>query len=180
MGDEADRPAIDEPRRGWLRAACAWMFGLGMTASGSAVALWSAGTARFMIPNVTTEPAQRFKVGFPSDYPAGHVETRYQGKYGVWVIHGKYRGRSQIYALRTTCTHLGCITLWQPSEQRFKCPCHGSGFSRDGLPFEGPAPRALERCAVRLADDGQVEIDRNQVFREELGQWLDPASFLPT
>ena len=179
MADEGLRPAVDESRRGWLHAAAAWLFGLGMTACGSVAALWTAGTARFMMPNVMTEPPHRFKVGFPADYPPGHVETRYKDTYGVWVIHGKYRSEAQIYALRTACTHLGCITLWQANEQRFKCPCHGSGFYRDGLPFEGPAPRALERCAIRLADDGQIEIDTNQIFREELGQWADPASFLP-
>ncbi len=211
--------------------------GLGFTALGLASGLWAAATARFMMPNVVNEPPNRFKAGLPADYPPGFVETKYKERYGVWVVHGVYRGKRQIYALRTVCTHLGCITnwqpsenrfkaglpgdyppgfvetrykerygvwvvhgvyrgkrqiyalrtvcthvgcitTWQPSEKRFKCPCHGSGFYADGVNFEGPAPRALERYAIRLADDGQLEIDKARAFREELGQWTDPACFV--
>jgi cytochrome b6-f complex iron-sulfur subunit len=153
-------------------------FGLGMMALGTAAGLWTAAAARFLMPNVSIKPSSRFKSGFPHTYPPGHVETRYKEKYGVWIVHGTYRGRSQIYALRTVCTHLGCITLWQPAEQKFKCPCHGSGFHRDGINCEGPAPRPLERYAIHVASDGQLEIDRSRVFCEELGQWNDPASFV--
>ena len=96
------------------------------------------------------------------------------------MVHGVYQGRAQIYALRTVCTHLGCITLWLQSEQKFKCPCHGSGFAKDGINFEGPAPRPLERYAIRIADDGQLEIDRGRIFQQELGQWDDPACCVPT
>jgi cytochrome b6-f complex iron-sulfur subunit len=174
-----ERPLTDERRRGVLRAMFGSAMGLGFTALGAASGLWAAATARFMMPNVIAEPPHRFKVGFPGDYPEGHVETKYKQKYGVWVVHGVYRGRRQIYALRTVCTHLGCITLWQESEQKFKCPCHGSGFSKEGIHLEGPAPRPLERCAIRLADDGQLEIDRSKVFQEEFGQWRDRACFVP-
>jgi cytochrome b6-f complex iron-sulfur subunit len=131
-----------------------------------------------MFPNVTNEPPSRFKVGPPGDYPPGRVETKYKEQFGVWIVHGVYRGQRQIYALRAVCTHLGCITIWQETEQKFKCPCHGSGFYPDGLNFEGPAPRPLERCAIRLADDGQLEVDRSKIFQEELGQWADPSSFV--
>ncbi len=130
------------------------------------------------MPNVITEPPLRIKIGSSDDYPPGRVETKFKQRYGIWVVHGEYRGRRQIYALSTTCTHLGCITLWQESEQKFKCPCHGSGFYKDGINFEGPAPRPLERYAIRIADDGQLEIDRGRVFQEELGQWEDPASYV--
>ena len=81
-------------------------------------------------------------------------------------------------ALRTVCTHLGCTPNWLEGEQKFKCPCHGSGFYKDGINFEGPAPRPLERYAIRLADDGQLEVDKSKTFQEEMGQWSDPASFV--
>ena len=163
-----------EPRRGFFRA----VFGAGLALLSGAVALWTAGTARFLVPNVVTEPPRRFKVGYPSDYPAGRVETRFKEEQGVWVVHGEYRGEPQIYALRTVCTHLGCITIWQESEGQFTCPCHGSGFYMDGINFEGPAPRPLERYAIRIAEDGQLEIDRGRIFQEELGEWSDPDSFV--
>jgi cytochrome b6-f complex iron-sulfur subunit len=180
LRDEAAPPMedVDRRRRGLLRAMFGSAMGLGFTALGLASGLWAAATARFMMPNVVTEPPNRFKVGLPGDYPPGLVETRYKERFGVWVVHGVYRGKRQIYALGTVCTHLGCITIWQPGEQRFKCPCHGSGFYADGINFEGPAPRPLERYAIRLADDGQLEVDKGRTFREELGQWSDPGCFV--
>lgn len=63
-------------------------------------------------------------------------------------------------------------------EQKFKCPCHGSGFYKNGINFEGPAPRPLERCGIRVAEDGQLEVDKSRTFREELGQWHNPASYV--
>ena len=134
---------------------------------------------RFMMPNTVNEPAKRFRAGRPSDYRKNYVDTRYKEEFGTWIVCGKYDGQEQIYALSTRCTHLGCITIWQESDMMFKCPCHGSGFTISGENFEGPAPRPLERFAVRIADDGQIEVDRSHIFREELGQWNDPESFIP-
>ena len=52
--------------------------------------------------------------------------------------------------------------IWLDAEQKFKCPCHGSGFYKDGINFEGPAPRPLERYAIRVAEDGQLEVDKSR------------------
>ena len=127
-------------RRGVLRAMFGSLLGLGFTALGCVTGLWAAAMARFMMPNASAESPQRFKVGFPADYPPDRVETRFHQKHGVWVVNGVYNGQRQIFALRTACTHLGCITTWQAAERRFKCPCHGSGFCANGVNFEGPAP----------------------------------------
>ena len=37
------------------------------------------------------------------------------------------------------CPHLGCETSWNPDEQSWDCPCHGSRFSADGTLLDGPA-----------------------------------------
>lgn len=167
-------------RRGVLGLLAGGMLGAGFAALGVAGAMWTAITARFMLPNTVAEPPNRFKAGFAADYPPGYVETRYRDRHGVYVVHGTYRGQRQIFALRTVCTHLGCIVVWQDAENRFKCPCHGSGFYQDGINYEGPAPRPLERYAISVADDGQLEIDTSRMFQEELGQWNDPASYVTT
>ena len=174
--DKQAEAAPDQERRSVLGTIFGSAALLGFAAFGAAGGLWAAATARFMMPNVVTEPPNRFKVGFPGNYSPGYVETKEQ--YGVCVINDEYRGKKQIYALSTSCTHLGCIVLWQENEQKFKCPCHGSGFHKDGTNFEGPAPRPLERYAIRIADDGQLEIDRSKIFQEELGQWNDPACYV--
>jgi len=172
-----ENPAAQQKRRGVLAAILGAATGLGFAALAGATGLWAAAVTRFLMPNALAGPPQRLKVGFPADYREGYVETKYQPR-GVWVVRGVFQGQRQIYALRTACTHLGCITLWQESQQKFKCPCHGSGFSKDGINLEGPAPRPLERCAIRVADDGQLEIDLRRTFREELGQWQDPACYV--
>jgi cytochrome b6-f complex iron-sulfur subunit len=153
-------------------------FAIGNTSLALATGLMTLGTARFMFPNILTEPPSRFKVGFPDTFAPGQVETKFVAQYGVWVVNGEYNGQRQIYALRTVCTHLGCTPNWLEGEQKFKCPCHGSGFYKDGINFEGPAPRPLERYSIRVGDDGQIEIDKSKMFQEELGQWNDPASFV--
>jgi cytochrome b6-f complex iron-sulfur subunit len=153
-------------------------FAIGNTSLALATGLMTLGTARFMFPNILTEPPSRFKVGFPDTFAPGQVETKFVAQFGVWVVNGEYNGQQQIYALRTVCTHLGCTPNWLEGEQKFKCPCHGSGFYKDGINFEGPAPRPLERYAIRVGDDGQIEIDKSKMFQEELGQWNDPASFV--
>ena len=165
------------PRRGvlkWIGAAAA---GVGFAALAATHGLWAAMTARFLAPHAAAEPSRRLKAG-PAEYREGFVETKFAQKYGVWIVHGTYRGVRQILALRTVCTHLGCITLCDAGQQAFQCPCHGSRFSREGINVAGPAPRPLERCAIRIADDGQLEIDCRRVFREELGQWADGESFV--
>ena len=176
--DDEKKTDQTTPRRGVLIALFGSVMGLGFAALGAVAGLWTAGAARFMVPKVVIEPPSRFKVGPPGDYPEGHVETKYKQKHGVWIIHGTYQGKSQIFALDTACTHLGCITTWQQSRQIFKCPCHGSGFHKDGINFEGPAPRPLQRYAIHVAEDGLLEIDKSRKFREELGQWTEAASYV--
>jgi cytochrome b6-f complex iron-sulfur subunit len=153
--------------------------GIGFTSMATTFGLWTLGTARFMFPNILTEPPSRFKVGFPANFAPGQVETKFVAAFGVWVANYEYKGVPQIYALRTVCTHLGCTPNWLEAEQKFKCPCHGSGLYKDGINFEGPAPRPLERYSIRVADDGQLEIDKSKIFQEEMGQWSDPQSFVP-
>lgn len=129
---------------------------------------------RFFFPNVLFEPVQTFRAGYPEDYTIGEVDLRWKDKYAVWLV----RNDEGIYALSTNCTHLGCTPNWLGSEQKFKCPCHGSGFFKTGINFEGPAPRPLERFKILLADDGQIIVDKTKIFQQEKGQWSDPEAFL--
>jgi cytochrome b6-f complex iron-sulfur subunit len=136
------------------------------------------GTVRFLFPNVLSEPPSKFKVGTPDQYEEGQVVERYKDQ-NTWVVRIRdEKGRSILYALSTTCTHLGCTPNWLEREQKFKCPCHGSGFYITGVNFEGPAPRPLERWAVSVGEDGQVVVDKSRKFQKEMGQWEDPSSYI--
>ena len=88
------------------------------------------------------------------------------------------REEDGFYALSGVCTHLGCTPAWLASENKFKCPCHGSGFKRSGVNFEGPAPRPLERHKIVLAEDGQLLIDKGKLFKQEKDEWNKPEAFL--
>jgi len=159
-------------RRAWM--GLAW----GAFSAASAAAL--AATGRFMFPNVLNEPPQQFKVGFPTEYGMG-VDERWKDKFGVWLVRTSediVAHASGFYVLISTCTHLGCTPNYLSAENKFKCPCHGSGFRTTGINFEGPAPRPLERARVVLSDDGQILIDKSRHFQFELGQWTDPEAFL--
>ncbi|MBI1345425.1 Rieske 2Fe-2S domain-containing protein [bacterium] len=144
---------------------------------GAVTGIATLGTARFMFPNVLVEPPSKFKVGPASDYPLNTVSNKWKDLFGIWIVHtDQYEGKNLIYALSAVCTHLGCTPNWLDGEQKFKCPCHGSGFYITGVNFEGPAPRPLERVGLRIAEDGLLEVDKSLKFQEEMGQWTDPAS----
>jgi cytochrome b6-f complex iron-sulfur subunit len=143
------------------------------------LAAFTAMLGRFMFPNVLAEPPSTIKVGLASNYDPEDVNERFKAEWGFWIVRStRYNGQDIIYALQTVCTHLGCPPNWLANEQKFKCPCHGSGFYITGINFEGPAPRPLERFKVTLADDGQILVDKSQKFQQELGQWSDPDSFI--
>jgi cytochrome b6-f complex iron-sulfur subunit len=186
--DYAKAPAVaaapdGATRRGFMAAAGGMLFGsslaIGFTSLAMTHLMWLLGFARFMFPNILIEPPTRFKVGFPDALSPGQVETKYIAQFGVWIVRYEFDGQPMIYAIKSVCTHLGCTPNWLEAEQKFKCPCHGSGFYKDAINFEGPAPRPLERYAISLADDGQLLVDKSRTFQQELGQWRDPASYVP-
>ncbi len=161
-----------------LLGVLATPFVLAWTAMAAIAGLWGLATARFMMPNMVLELPSKFKVGPASDYPPGAVSEKYKASRGIWIVHSdQYDGRDTIYALASVCTHLGCTPNWLEGEQKFKCPCHGSGFYITGINFEGPAPRPLERVGLRRSEDGMLEVDKSVKFQEELGQWADGKSF---
>lgn len=51
------------------------------------------------------------------------------------------------------CTHLGCSFPWNPIDQQFQCPCHGSRYAPDGTVVRGPAPLPLKIFHVAVVDN---------------------------
>jgi cytochrome b6-f complex iron-sulfur subunit len=171
-------PAKGGTRRGFLFAAFGSWFAIAWITFTASMVAMVLGTLRFLFPNVLSEPPSSFKAGEISSYEEGKVEDKFKDR-NTWVILGRDdKNRPVIYALSTTCTHLGCTPNWLDSEKKFKCPCHGSGFKMSGVNFEGPAPRPLERWAVKKTEDNQVLVDKSKKFQKELGQWDDPDSFI--
>ena len=156
-------------RRSFLK----WLT-VGWAAFAAIVAGYGTLVMRFMFPNVLFEPKQSFEAGHIDDYTVGEVSERFKERFGVWIV----RDAEKIFALSTVCTHLGCTPNWLPNEAKYKCPCHGSGFYKNGINFEGPAPRPLERFRISLSDDGTIIVDKTRKFQQEKGEWNSPESFL--
>lgn len=146
------------------------------SAVGAFLAAWFLGFFRFFLPRTLFEPATTFKIGYPSDYGLG-VDTKWQQKYRIWVD----RSPDRLFVIYARCTHLGCTPDWKPSENKFKCPCHGSGYDSEGVNFEGPAPRPMDRAHVELAPDGQILVDISRLYQWPKGQpsqFSEEGSFL--
>jgi len=64
--------------------------------------------------------------------------------------------------------------------KQIQVPCHGSGYDSEGVNFEGPAPRPMDRAHVELAPDGQIVVDTSRLYQWLKGQpsrFSDPGSF---
>ena len=167
-----DAPLVRAPLRGEVSRRGVLFAAWGAFTAATVGALGA--MVRFMFPNVLYEPPQEFKAGLPSEFAVDAVDTRYKAAFGVWIVR-ESRG---FYVLSTVCTHLGCTPNWLSSDEKFKCPCHGSGFAKSGINVEGPAPRPLERYKVTFAEDGQLLIDKNTKYQEEKGQWSMEGAYL--
>ncbi|MGD0697273.1 MAG: Rieske 2Fe-2S domain-containing protein [Terriglobia bacterium] len=114
---------------------------------------------RFFFPRALFEPSTICNLGYPSDYVLG-VSERFKQQCRIYVI----RDPTRIFAVFAKCTHLGCTPDWKPAENKFKCPCHGSGYTPEAINFEGPAPRPMDRAHVELNAQGQIIADTSRLY----------------
>ena len=133
---------------------------------------------RFFLPRSITEPSSTFKIGFPGDYALG-VDTKWQQQYRIWVD----KTSDRLFVVYARCTHLGCTPDWKASENKFKCPCHGSGYDSEAINFEGPAPRPMDRAHVELDAEGQIVVNVAKLYKWEKGvpapgEFDDPNAFI--
>lgn len=162
----ASKRQVNKPRRRFI-----W------TSIGAFLAVNFLMFLRFFFPRTLFEPSTVFRVGYPSDFQLG-VDERFKPQARIWVV----READRIYAIYGRCTHLGCTPDWKQSDSKFKCPCHGSGYTPEGINFEGPAPRPMDRAHVELDAQGQIVVDTSKLYSWPKGgtnQFNDPGSFIP-
>ena len=131
---------------------------------------------RFFFPRTIFEPRTVFRIGAPTDFGIG-VDTKFQETRRIWVV----RSTDRLFVIFARCTHLGCTPDWKQGEQKFKCPCHGSGYDPEGINYEGPAPRPMDRAKVELNAEGQIVVDTSILFKEEKGkatQFNDEGAYI--
>ena len=81
------------------------------------------------------------------------------------------------------CLHLGCKP--SPCLKNFwlECPCHGSRYDRLGIKAEGvqygPAPRSMDRFAVRVEADGRLIVDTGKITLGPLPVALGQPGIIP-
>lgn len=132
---------------------------------------------RFFLPRSILEPSSVFRIGPPGDYALG-VDTKWQQQYRIWVT----KTSDRLFVIYARCTHLGCTPDWKASENKFKCPCHGSGYDSEGINFEGPAPRPMDRAKVSVDAEGQIVVDTGKLFEWQKGgvnHFNDDDAFIP-
>ena len=169
--DVGEREALPVTRRGLFSAAF-----VGWNAFAAAGGLGTLGLVRFLFPNVNFDPPQQFQTKEKSAFSAETVDETWKESDAVWMVSTA----GKLMAISTICTHLGCTPNWLVGDKKFKCPCHGSGYYINGVNFEGPTPRPLER--YRVYEDtltGKVVVDKTAKCRVELGTCDNPQFYIP-
>lgn len=59
------------------------------------------------------------------------------GESVMGLTKGLFCGKSK------RCTHMGCALTWNPDEESWDCPCHGSRYENDGKLLDNPAKRDI-------------------------------------
>ena len=165
-GKDDGKPQANKPRRRFIWASI-----------GAFLAANFLMFLRFFFPRTLFEPSTEFKIGYPSDFSLG-VDERFKQAARIWVV----READRIYAIYGRCTHLGCTPDWKLSENKFKCPCHGSGYTPDGVNFEGPAPRPMDRANIKIDTTGQIVVDTKILYEWPKGgtnEFSEPGAFIP-
>jgi cytochrome b6-f complex iron-sulfur subunit len=132
---------------------------------------------RFFFPRALFEPNTVVDIGFSSDFAMG-VNQQYLMSNRIWVV----KEPDRLFVIFARCTHLGCTPEWKSAENKFKCPCHGSGYDGEGVNFEGPAPRPMDRAHVELDPTGHIIADTSRLYiddpRAGVNHFNDPGAFL--
>ena len=120
-------------RRVFLGAACAAATcGVGACAAVPVV--------NYLIPREGAATTGPIKVARSSDLPEGAAIGVKVGPTSVLVI----RLEGKLLAVKSKCTHLGCIVKWDDKDKLIRCPCHNATFAPDGTkpttPAESPLP----------------------------------------
>jgi Rieske Fe-S protein len=75
----------------------------------------------------------------------------------VFLSRTEKDGKPHVTAFTATCPHLGCAVEFDAAEERFECPCHESGFAKDGKKLFGPSLRDLDRLDAEVRDEGGTQ-----------------------
>jgi cytochrome b6-f complex iron-sulfur subunit len=144
--------------------------GLGTVLAGSVGLLidflYPRGVTGFGGPVPAGKVTELTKGGAPKEFPIGQF----------WLVNldpaetrpGGSGGGDGILALWRKCPHLGCSVPWRPGfsfendSGWYRCPCHGSTYTKAGVRVFGPAPRSMDTMAVEIDSAGNIVVQTGQ------------------
>jgi cytochrome b6-f complex iron-sulfur subunit len=132
---------------------------LGLAAMGSMIAAFALsifGMLKLPKAAVSASLSKKFSVTLPDTLPEGEAFIPPGRNVAV------FRDGEGVFAISTVCTHLGCIV--KSSATGFECPCHGSGFKKDGTVVKGPAPKPLPWLKV-TETGGKFTVDEETTVK---------------
>lgn len=99
--------------------------------------------------------------GLPRRFPVIAARSDAWNRFQAAPIGAVYLRRAPngtVEALNVVCPHAGCFVEFSAAAGNFRCPCHQSTFALDGSIASpaSPSPRALDKLAVKVGDDGAV------------------------
>lgn len=146
-----DSPGIS--RRGFLGGVIAAVGGI------VAAAVGIPAVGYVLSPLLGTKPSQWYEVGPVSDFPQGQpvlaifarvIKDGWVTKEQHVSVYVRREDGDRFTVFSSRCTHLGCGVQWNGKAQQFFCPCHAAVFDAQGRVVAGPAPRPLDRYAVKV------------------------------
>jgi cytochrome b6-f complex iron-sulfur subunit len=159
----------DLSRRRFIRAS--FFSGLGVTLLGS-VGLF----LDYFYP--------RHVKGFGGPVAAGKVADYKQGADPIHNLDGQFwiayldpketrpggtGGADGLLALWHKCPHLGCTVPWRPEfvfnddKGWYRCPCHGSTYTKAGVRVFGPAPHGMNVMEIDIDAAGNVTVQTGKI-----------------
>ncbi len=117
--------------------------------------------------------------GFGGPVPAGNIAEYPPGGDPVHFITGQFwlvnldpnetrpggsGGGGGLLALWHKCPHLGCTVPWRSGftydndQGWYRCPCHGSTYTKAGIRVFGPAPRSMTTMKVDVDAAGNITV----------------------